>query len=336
MFSDFSRGIIVSLAHHFWRYNTVIILVTWITALLGAGLTFLVRSDVPGPRSWRGFLAFCFPATILRERSCRLDLFFTIATRWTYPIAIAPVLIGSAFVAKGTHVALTSWFGSHPGHMESVSVQIAILAVSVVFADGFNFCAHVLDHKVKVLWEFHKVHHAATFLIPITNRRVHPVQEILDDTAVLFGVGLWLGAVSYVFWLPIQVNMAFGMDTYFLANLFSFYHLRHSHIPMSYGWLENIFLSPAQHQLHHSYEVRHWDRNFGLLLSCWDQLAGTFLRSEPANMISPGLPPQYRHQYNSLLQLYVTPLLNVGRMAGSASVRSLRRLRPDCRDKQAL
>ena len=34
---------------------------------------------------------------------------------------------------------------------------------------------HYVPHRVPFLWEFHKVHHSATVLTPLTNFRVHPV-----------------------------------------------------------------------------------------------------------------------------------------------------------------
>lgn len=84
---------------------------------------------------------------------------------------------------------------------------------------------------------------------------------------------------------------------------------------MSYGWLENIFLSPSQHHLHHSKEPRHWDKNFGLLLSVWDKLFGTFLYSEPRGSFRLGLPETEGQNYRTVAQLYATPFINIGKMA---------------------
>ena len=206
-----------------------------------------------------------------------------------------------------------------------------LVVVSILIADFFNFFCHFLEHKVKLLWELHKVHHSTLFLLPISNRRIHPIQEIFDAGSIMIGVGVWIAFASYVFHLPIQENLIVGIDAYFVANLLSFYHLRHSHIPMSYGWLERYVMSPAQHQLHHSVEVRHWDHNFGLLLSCWDRMAGTFLYSEVQGGFRLGLPAADQPQFQSLLDLYVAPLINIARrvtgttkptppIAGSAAV----------------
>ena len=313
---------------HLLTYGSCILLLSWITALIGAVLTFIIRTDHGYRKTFRNFLRFCFPSEILRNPSCRVDALYTIAARLLFPLIVVPLLITSAAVTQMTHDGLTAWFGSHPPDSNSVTVRVLALLGVVVLADGSNFLTHYLNHKVKILWEFHKIHHSAAFLIPITNRRTHPVQVVFDDTFLLLTVGIWLGLISYAVRMPIADNVVLGMDAYYFANLLSFYHLRHSHIPMSYGWLENIFLSPAQHHLHHSYVVRHWDRNFGLLLSCWDKMAGTFMLSEAPETVHLGLPAQYVRCYDTVSKLYVTPIVNVIRMITSRAEGSADRASP--------
>ncbi len=245
----------------------------------------------------------------------RLDLLYTVASRLVHPLTLGPIIVGNVVIAKLAYNALSAAFGPHPQDAESRWLWAGILLATVVIADGCNFVAHYAEHKIRPLWELHKVHHSTLFLIPLSNRRIHPAQEIIDAGLIMLSVGAWLGGMSYFFDLPIRDNLLLGVDAYFLANLLSFYHLRHSHIPMTYGWLEYVFLSPAQHQQHHSAEERHWDHNFGLLLSCWDQMAGTFRRSEPTRDFRLGLPAAEQAQYTSLIRLYVVPPLNLARMA---------------------
>ncbi|OYX17947.1 MAG: hypothetical protein B7Z04_13515 [Rhodobacterales bacterium 32-66-9] len=52
--------------------------------------------------------------------------------------------------------------------------------------------------------------------------------------------------------------------------------LHHSHVWLSYGpVIEHIVISPAQHQIHHSADPKHHDRNFGNSLAIWDWMFGT-------------------------------------------------------------
>jgi sterol desaturase/sphingolipid hydroxylase (fatty acid hydroxylase superfamily) len=53
-------------------------------------------------------------------------------------------------------------------------------------------------------------------------------------------------------------------------------NLRHSHIWLSYGprW-EHIFISPAQHHIHHSSDKKHFNKNYGEVFAFWDWMFGT-------------------------------------------------------------
>jgi sterol desaturase/sphingolipid hydroxylase (fatty acid hydroxylase superfamily) len=67
-------------------------------------------------------------------------------------------------------------------------------------------------------------------------------------------------------------------------------NLRHSHINIRYWkWLEYIFISPSQHQLHHSIAEEHYDKNFGAALAVWDWLFGSLHLSESDQEITYGL-----------------------------------------------
>src|SRR5579864_248392 len=53
-------------------------------------------------------------------------------------------------------------------------------------------------------------------------------------------------------------------------------HLQHSQFWLSCtGLAGRIFLSPAHHQIHHSNNPIHFDKNFGAGLAVWDWLFGT-------------------------------------------------------------
>ncbi|HBK04709.1 MAG TPA: hypothetical protein DDZ81_02470 [Acetobacteraceae bacterium] len=296
---------------HFVSFAFVVTIATWISLVAGAVITFLVRSDHGFPRNFHGFLRFFFPPEIIMRKSCRIDGFFWVVNRITTPLIITPLLLGSAFCSALTYRQLSALFGPHAQNPESWLVWSCVAVIATIAADFATFYTHYLDHKIAVMWEFHKVHHAADFLIPITNKRFHPVQQLFDNAGVALTTGVALGACAYAFSMPIYDNTIIGIDAYFLVNALSFYHLRHSHIPMSYGWLEKWLLSPAQHQLHHSREDRHWDKNFGLFLSVWDRMFGTLLYSEPPGSYQLGLPGNEGRDFQSVWQLYLTPFANI-------------------------
>jgi len=58
--------------------------------------------------------------------------------------------------------------------------------------------------------------------------------------------------------------------------LITYGHLRHSHIWIPFrGWLGKILISPAHHQIHHSTNPAHFNKNLGFALSFWDWVFGT-------------------------------------------------------------
>lgn len=314
-------GLVSKIESHLWSYDTVIVLCTWFSALAGAAFTYVAQTDA-SDKSFKGYLRFCFPSVILRHPSCRLDAIFTAVMHFLHMPVI--LMVTNVAMAELSYGALSYAFGVQPQNPEPWLLWAVIFVAVVVVQDFMTFWVHYQEHRIGVLWELHKVHHSAEFLLPISNRRFHPLQAIVDNFGNMVMVGLVLGVTSYVFALPIHDNSIIGLDGLFVLNMLSFYHLRHSHIPMRYGWLERHLISPAQHQLHHSCEERHWDRNFGLCFSWWDRMYGTLIYSSPTEQFELGLPHDIRHQYDNSLKLFTTPVVNIGRMGVQGGVRLAR------------
>ncbi len=311
-------GLLHRIETHFLSFDMAVIGATWISALLGAALAYVAQAE-ERPKTLRGFGRFCFPAEILRHPSCRLDAAFVAAAHFLRPPAI--IMVGNLAVAEVTYGGLARLLGPHAQHAEPRLLRLGILALCVVVQDFMTFIVHVWQHRWRSLWELHKVHHSVEFLIPVSNLRFHPVQAIIDDFGTNIPIGLILGVTSYAFALPVHDSSLIGLDAYFVANMLSFYHLRHSHIALRYGWLERHLMSPAQHQIHHSREERHWGRNYGLCFSWWDRWYGTIVYSSPQERFALGLPGDIQGEYDSAAKLFWTPLHNLGVMAAAGTRR---------------
>jgi len=155
--------------------------------------------------------------------------------------------------------------------------------------DAFKFLQHLMMHKNSFLWTFHKVHHSASTLNPITLYRIHPVELFLASVRRIFvTLILSLGAM-FVFGEFLSFPKIMGVHVfYFFFNLIGG-NLRHSHIPMSFNFLEHVFISPAQHQIHHSKDPKDYNKNFGVCFSLWDKLYGSFKRANPRRSLKFGL-----------------------------------------------
>jgi sterol desaturase/sphingolipid hydroxylase (fatty acid hydroxylase superfamily) len=67
-------------------------------------------------------------------------------------------------------------------------------------------------------------------------------------------------------------------------------HLQHSHMWIAFrGVLGRIFVSPAHHQVHHSANPKHFNKNFGSCLALWDWMFGTLYVPEKKREPSPSV-----------------------------------------------
>ena len=70
-------------------------------------------------------------------------------------------------------------------------------------------------------------------------------------------------------------------------------------------------MSPAQHQIHHSCAIEHWDKNLGVALSLWDKMFGTLVHSEKDQQLIYGLNSQQSDREHGLVALYIQPLFEI-------------------------
>jgi sterol desaturase/sphingolipid hydroxylase (fatty acid hydroxylase superfamily) len=141
-------------------------------------------------------------------------------------------------------------------------------------SDFTRYWLHRFLHTIPFLWKFHKIHHSAKVLTPITFYRIHPVENLLFGFRYSLSIGLVTGVFVYLFGAMIGIHEVLGVNI--LLYIFSLMgsNLRHSHIKLRYPtFMENICISPFQHQLHHS--TKYYNKNFGGYLSIWDNLFGT-------------------------------------------------------------
>jgi sterol desaturase/sphingolipid hydroxylase (fatty acid hydroxylase superfamily) len=188
---------------------------------------------------------------------------------------------------------------------------VIVTLVAWIFWDFSNFFAHYLLHRVPFLWELHKVHHSATFLSPFTAARLHPIEEKFGHmTAALF-TGAGFGLVGTLYAVSVEqflLSLAFAN---LLMSILFMDALRHSHIPVSFGSFERVFVSPRMHHLHHSAKLEHWDMNLGYVLSLWDHLFGTYHLVTDGEKFDFGIGrgASVDASYNSVYGGYVRPTI---------------------------
>ncbi len=182
----------------------------------------------------------------------------------------------------------------------------------VVMYDLVFYLVHLAMHKIPFLWEFHKIHHSATTLNPVTQYRLHPVELLINNCAYVFVSALLMGVFDYF-----STNQV-GLYLFFNANIFTGIfliwgaNLRHSHVKLGYfNFLERIFISPRQHQIHHSDNPKHYDKNIGAKFALWDWLFGTLVPSKKGEKLRFGLGTKERVNYDSFTKNLYMPFKNI-------------------------
>jgi sterol desaturase/sphingolipid hydroxylase (fatty acid hydroxylase superfamily) len=243
------------------------------------------------------------------KRSIRNDAaMFVLNGAFLFHILAAAIF--AAPIALWTRDHLKPIIGAHQ-LLHGLAAQICLTIVLTLAIDFSFFAAHVLQHRVPVLWCFHKVHHSAPAMTPLTAYRSHPVDDLMEGVIVSLLLGVCDGTLLLLFDPTLSVLTIAGTNAVFTIGFAAFANLRHSHTRITWGnRLEHVFCSPAQHQIHHSTDVRHHDRNFGGLLSLWDWLFGTLVTARAREPITFGLGSE-SERYHTVSDMYLAPVREV-------------------------
>lgn len=149
--------------------------------------------------------------------------------------------------------------------------------VLILLDDLSRYGLHRLLHY-RAFWRIHQLHHSATTLTPISFLRVHPLEKLLYQVRSAFIYGGCTGVFFFLVGEHPQAWLIFGITGASLLFNVLGANLRHSMIPISYGALEKVFISPLQHQLHHS--NRYGRKNYGSIFSFWDLLFNSWATTD--------------------------------------------------------
>ena len=186
------------------------------------------------------------------------------------------------------------------------SVAVIFTVFFFVFDDFSRFYVHRLMHRVPFLWAFHQVHHSAETMTPFTIFRTHPIEGFIFTLRTSVVQGIVISVFLFLFGSKVDLITVYGASVGVVIFHSLGSNLRHSHVKIRYPRLiELFFISPGQHQIHHSTEKRHFDKNFGVALAVWDLIFGSLSYSEDRTH-KFGLTTKFGEKHN-LLHLYVEP-----------------------------
>ncbi|MEX0288678.1 MAG: sterol desaturase family protein [Flavobacteriaceae bacterium] len=218
-----------------------------------------------------------------------LDGFYIFFNFFIFTIAISGFYRVLEVLFSDLGISATSFailnIGSWPNWLQ--------LVVFFVLLDLFQWFTHILLHRYKFLWQFHKIHHSVKEMGFAAHFRYHWMENILYKPLKTLGVMLLGG---------FEPQQAFIV--HFIA--ISIGHLNHANVKLTWGPLKYLFNNPVMHLYHHSYVLPEgkYGVNFGISLSLWDYLFKTNYIPEDSGTIPLGFKGDDRVPKRFLGQLF--------------------------------
>ncbi len=231
------------------------------------------------------FWCYVFHKKVWLGKSASIDYMMFLCNGLLKLLLITPYIYFGFVISFEVSDFLTSQYGYVETPLSFSKAVILYTIVLTLFTDFFAYLTHLAMHKVPFLW-------------------INNIQGIL-----IFG--LVTGVFNYCTMGQVSKWVFLG------ANVFSFLffilgaNLRHSHIKLRYfNFLEYLFISPVQHQIHHSKARKHWNKNMGSRLAIWDWMFGTLCLSKGVTKLSFGLGGKEDPNYTTFLQNMLNPFAN--------------------------
>jgi sterol desaturase/sphingolipid hydroxylase (fatty acid hydroxylase superfamily) len=164
-------------------------------------------------------------------------------------------------LGKLAYVSVAVWVYEH-WRLTTLDLTLPVVWATVFVArDCIYYWVHRAEHRMRILWASHLVHHSPQEIGFTTAVRVPWMEAIYKPW-----FGLWLPLIGF------HPAAAIAMDVV-AAVIGQLYHTRRvRRIPV----IEQIFVTPAAHRVHHGSNPEYIDKNFGAVLIVWDRLFGTF------------------------------------------------------------
>ena len=257
--------------------------------------TIFVASKRRGrPVRPRVLLRALFPRRLRRSRSTRADIAFFFFSFFLVGALFGWAVLSLQVIDNATNQLLVATFGTQPARLSGwAGAGLMTVVLFVAYELGY-WIDHYLSHNVPFLWEFHKVHHTAEVLSPLTNFRVHPVDTIVFNNILAVVMGVAAGLAHYGLGHGTAPLTIANSNVFVVVFFFLIGHLQHTHFWIAFtGVWGRIILSPAHHQIHHSTDPRHFNKNLGSFLAVWDWMFGTlYMPSKRRQQINFGVEPK--------------------------------------------
>ncbi|PHQ72004.1 MAG: hypothetical protein COB93_01755 [Sneathiella sp.] len=172
------------------------------------------------------------------------------------------------------------------------------IILAVILQDMVIYWQHVVFHKIPLLWQLHKMHHADVDYDVSTGARFHPVEiflSMLVKLVVVFALGP-----------PVVAVIIFEI---LLSSIAMFNHAN-AGLPKAIDRVVRLFMvTPDMHRVHHSVIRAEHNNNFGFNLPWWDYMFRTYTAepSEGHDGMTIGLHEYQKDKKQSIFWMLALP-----------------------------
>lgn len=220
-------------------------------------------------------------------RHAGLNIFFTLTTV-AVNFVLAFVLLAAADYVHRRDFGLLNW-------LPEMNIWLYALTGLLVLDLIGAWLAHFVQHRVKLLWRFHLIHHTDTWIDTTTANRHHPGESVIRFLFTALAV-LVSGSPMWLVFLYQSLSVVFSQ----------FNHANVSLPPRLDRFISYVIVSPDMHKVHHHYMLPYTDTNYGNIFSIWDRLFGTFSildRTKIVYGVDTHMDPTDHNRLSSLLKI---------------------------------
>lgn len=254
-----------------------------------AGLTVLCLAILWTWETWVPLIA----GRQKRWRHARRNVAIALLNTVVLGVLFGAATMGVAIWATDSQLGLLNWL--------AVPWPYRLLP-AILLLDGWLYVWHRLNHRVPLLWRFHRMHHSDSEMDVTTATRFH-LGEHLGAAA------LRLGLIP-LFGITVVEILVYEM----LVVAVTMFH----HANVSLGRFDQplrwLIVTPRMHQIHHSRLRAETDSNYSVLFSVWDRIAFTYRMRAGSEPVELGLSDFDDDHWQTVAGMLKTPFVRPDRV----------------------
>jgi sterol desaturase/sphingolipid hydroxylase (fatty acid hydroxylase superfamily) len=227
--------------------------------------------------------------------------------RWraSFSITFLNIMVLGAMGGAGLSLLLAADYAASTGRglLNDPAIPAwAAFALGLMVRSFASYLVHVANHKVPWMWRVHRLHHTDLEIDISTTARFHPLEFVYSTPIML--------VVVLAFGIPPLAVIVFeivdaGMAVFNHANI-----RLPARLNRVLAW---VLVTPDVHRVHHSTLQKETDSNFGVTVTWWDRICGTY-RTRPTEELATmrlGLKECQDARTTSLSWLLILPFIRL-------------------------